>query len=139
MKVARIQRRALSQTTKELPGAVNTVSVSTLDASGILKEITRAGSYSLGDGAVSLRVANDGKTIGHLKREVVSIVSKLFHFSISPQVAKKFEPNAAKAFKYSHLDLTMQKMSDAKDGLLAELLGLIPMSKETVGLIRSLK
>merc|ERR1712048_1410703 len=102
--------------------------------------ITRAGAHSLGEGAVFLRVAYDGKEVGHMKREVVAIESNLFHFSVSPQVATKFAANAGKALKYTHLDLTMQKMSvGAKDGLLAEFFGFVPMSKGTAGLIRSMQ
>merc|ERR1712039_904186 len=137
--VAKIQRRELKLTTKEAFGEVNTVSITTFDAAGNPTLITTAGSYSLGEGVVSLRVTNDGKTVGHLKREVVSVKSELFHFSVSPQIATKFAADAGKALKYAHLDLTMQKMSSAEGGLLAEFFGLVPMSSETARLIRSMK
>lgn len=52
----------------------------------------------------------------------------------------EFARNREKALKYAHLDIHFKRMEGpVKEGLFAEMFGLVPMSIKTAKLIRSLR
>ena len=57
-------------------------------------------------------------------------------FSVACQIAVKFK-NIHKALQYAHLDIEFHNLKSADKGIFAEMYGLIPMSRETARLIRS--
>jgi len=136
---ANIQRKEMKITSKEMPGTLNTLFLTTVDGSAHAQSVTSPGSYPVGNGTLRIIVQRDGVRVGPLLREVVIVNSKAISCAISAERAKKFSPNEKKALKYSHLDITLRKMSQkVKKGIFAELWGFIPMSSTTAHMIKQM-
>ena len=136
---ANIQRKEIKTTSKEMPGTLNTLFLTTVDDAAHAHSVTSPGSYPVGNGTLHIIVQRDGVRVGPLPREVVVVKSKAISCAISAERAKKFSPNEQKALKYSHLDITLHKMSpNVKKGIFAEFWGLIPMSSTTARMIKQM-
>ena len=134
---ANIQRKEIKTTSKEVPGTLNTLFLTTMDGAAHAHSVTSPGSYPAGNGTLNIIVQRDGARVGPLPREVVTVKSKAISCAVSAERAKKFSPNEKKALKYSHLDITLHKMSrNVKKGIFAEFWGLIPMSSKTASMIK---
>lgn len=138
-KAAHIQQKLLHASAK---GATNTLNSLSLMIHNYGKEghdiaVGVQGSYEIGNGSMNVRVRRDGKKVGPLAREVVSVRSKSIDFSVGSQCAVKFARDAGKALKYAHLDINVQKMESTyvRKGIFAEFWGLIPMSAKTARMI----
>merc|ERR1712217_104085 len=99
------------------------------------QRVSKPGNYPVADGAARIIVTEDEKS-----KDVVKFKSKNLDVTVVTELAKKFLPNLAKATRYSHLDLSFQKMdgSSAENGILAELYGFLPMTKSTAAMIKSI-
>ena len=136
---ANIQRKEIKTTSKEMPGTLNTLFLTTVDDAAHAHSVTSPGSYPVGNGTLHIIVQRDGVRVGPLPREVVVVKSKAISCAISAERAKKFSPNEQKALKYSHLDITLHKMSrNVKKGIFAEFWGLIPMASKTAGMTKQM-
>jgi len=134
---ANIQRKEIKTTSQEMPGTLNTLFLTTVDDAAHAQSVTSPGSYPAGNGTLHIIVQRDGVRVGPLPREVVIVKSRAISCAISAERAKKFSPNENKALKYSHLDITLHKMSqNVKKGIFAEFWGLIPMSSTTARMIK---
>ena len=77
---------------------------------------------------------------GSVAADIAKFESEMFDFQAFSSLANKFTNNAAKALKYSHLDIKMTKMkAGVKRGLFGELWGFVPMSASTVQSIRRVR
>jgi len=79
----------------------------------------------------------DYKRIGQGYKERVDVITEDFHIRVTSAKAKKFE-NEEMQVKALHLDVTFYKFDQrAVRGVLPEIWGLAPMSKETVKLLKA--
>lgn len=138
-KAVHIQQKALHEATK---GAANELNTLSLLLYGYGKErhdiaVGGPGSYEIGNGSVKVSLQRDGRKVGPFAREVVSLRSKSIDFSVASQSAVKFKGDAGKALKYAHLDINVQRMDSVsvRNGIFAEMWGLIPMSAKTARMI----
>jgi len=111
------------------------MSIVVFDDNGKKQLLDDAGTYELADKSITVvvtKVADGGLS--------VSIRSTDFDVSITAEEANKFLPNREKARRYTHLDISLQKMTDsaAKAGILAELYGFVPMSANTARMMTSI-
>lgn len=102
--------------------------------------IEAPGKFDIGDGIASVFVSFQQQD-GHVARKVVTVKSEGIHFSVVSQNATKFMPDVKKAMKYSHLDISLQRMDAGivQKGAFAELWGLIPMSATTARMIKKVR
>jgi len=145
-KALHIQRKKIGMSSKARIGTLNTLSITIFDDfENANREVavTAPGSYQIGSGNATMRIVvnRDGKMVGPLPREVVAVKSKAISFCVSSEKAKKFTANEKKALQYVHLDISVQRMDKeyVKKGIFAELWGLIPMSRQTVMLVKKIQ
>jgi len=100
--------------------------------------ITKPGKYPIANGAAVISVIV--KTENQEAKDVVKVKSQGLDMAVVKELAKKFLPNLKKATRYSHLDLSVEKMDplSAENGILAELYGFIPITKSTASMIKSI-
>ena len=128
---ARIERKALRASHLEHQ-AFKSLSFVLTNANGRTMTISNPGEHSGGE--FTLRHA--GTLGGHIPREVVTVKLRGFEFAVGAQIAKKFKEKELQ-FNYAHLDFDLHDLRPAEKGLFAELFGIIPMSKNTAHLIRT--
>jgi len=117
------------------PTKASEMSIVVFDDNGEKLLLDDAGTHELAAKSITVvvtKVADGGLSL--------SIRSANFDVSIIAEEAKKFLPNKDKARRYTHLDISLQKMNDAvaKAGILAELYGFVPMSSNTARMMTSI-